>query len=112
MRLLVEVEADQVRHEGVDRLVVGDAGARRVRERDVAGAVGVHQARDAERAVAPEGERVEEVVVDAPVDHVDALAALGGAHEHVIVLDHQVAALDQRDAHLARRGTSARSRPS
>ena len=31
------------RHVGVDRLVVGDAGAERVGERDVAGAIGVEQ---------------------------------------------------------------------
>ena len=74
-RLLAEVEADHLRHVGIDRLVVGDAGADRVGERDVAGAVGVEQPGHAEQAVLPEGERVEEVVVDAPVDDVDALHA-------------------------------------
>ena len=44
-RLLAEVVADHLRHVAVDRLVVGDAGAGRVRERDVARAVGVEQAR-------------------------------------------------------------------
>jgi hypothetical protein len=34
------------------------------------------------------------------VDHVDAFQALGGAHEHLIVLDDEVAALDQLDAEL------------
>ena len=49
-----------------------------------------------------EGERVEEVVVDAPVDHVDLALAVRPAHEDVIALDEEVAALDERHAHLAR----------
>ena len=79
-RLLAEIELHDRRHVAVDRLVVGDAGADRVGERDVAGLVGRHQARHAERGIRPEGERIEEVVVDAPVDHVDALRPLGRAH--------------------------------
>jgi hypothetical protein len=39
-RLLAEIEADDLRHVAVDRLVVGDAGADRIGERDVAGLVG------------------------------------------------------------------------
>ena len=57
---------------GVERLVVGDAGADGVGERDVAGAIGVEQAGDAEVRVAAERQRIEEVVVDAAVDDVDA----------------------------------------
>jgi hypothetical protein len=72
-RLLVEVEADHRGHVRVDRLVVGHAGADRVREGHVAGPVGVEQARHPEQAVLPERERIEEAVVDAPVDHVDTL---------------------------------------
>ena len=73
-RLLAEVEADHLRHVRIDRLVVGDAGADRVGER--------HAARRDTRRTGPgtpsiesgaERERVEEVVVDAPVDHVHAL---------------------------------------
>jgi hypothetical protein len=71
-RLLVEVEPDHRGHVRVDRLVVGDARADGVRKRHVARAVGVQETRDAERAVRPEGERVEVVVVDASVDDVDA----------------------------------------
>ncbi len=99
-RLLAEVELDHLRHERIDRLVVGDAGADRVRERHVAGAVGAEQARAAERRVGAERERVEEVVVDAAVDHVDALGALRRAHVDEVVLDEQVLPLDQLDAHL------------
>ena len=100
-RLLAEVEADHLRHVRVDRLVVGDAGADRVGERHVAGAIGVEQAGHAEQAVLAEGERVEEVVVDAPVDDVDALHAPRRAVEDAVAVDDEIARLDDLDAHLA-----------
>ena len=56
-----------------------------------------HQARNAERRVRPEGERIEEVVVDAAVDHIDALEALRGAHVCERAPDDDVAALHQLD---------------
>ena len=99
-RLLAEIELHDLGHVAVDRLVVGDAGADRVGERDVAGMVARHQAGHAERGIGAEGERIEEVVVDAAIDHVDALGPLGGAHEDELVLDEQVAPLDQLDAEL------------
>ena len=100
-RLLGEVVADDVRHVGVDELVVGDAVADRVGERDVAGAGGVDQARAAEHRVGPEVHRVEELVVDPAVDHVHRLEALGGPHHHPAAAALEVAALDQLDAHRA-----------
>jgi len=44
--------------------------------------------------------RIDEVVVDATVDHVDLARALRGAHVDELVLDEQVAAFDQFDAEL------------
>ena len=46
-------------------------------------------------------QRVEVVVVDAPVDDVDARLAAGGAHVQDVVAADQVAPLDELDAHLA-----------
>jgi hypothetical protein len=43
LRFLAEVEADHLRHVGVDRLVVGDTGADGVGQRDMAGAIGGQQ---------------------------------------------------------------------
>ncbi len=100
-RLLAEVVADHLGHVGVDRLVVGDAGADRVGQRNRARAVGADQARDAEQRVRPELERVDEVVVEAAVDRVDARESLGGAHVDDVVAHDEVAGLDQLDAHLA-----------
>ncbi len=73
----------------------------RVGQRHVALAVHVDQPRHAEEAAAAEGERIEEVVVDPAVDHVDLLLAVRAAHEDVVALDEEVAPLDERHAHLA-----------
>ena len=73
-----------------------------VRDRHVAGAGRVQDARAAEHGVGAELERIEIVVVDAAVDHVDALLARGRPHEHALVAAHEIATLDQLDAHLAR----------
>ena len=50
----------------------------------------------------PELERVDEVVVQAPVDGVHALQAVGRAHVDDVVADDEVGRLDELDAHLAR----------
>ncbi len=100
-RLLAQVIPDDPRHVGVDRLVVGDPGADRVGERDVAGAIGPHQPGHAEQAVRPERFGIEKIVVDPAVDHVDRGEARSRLHEHPIVFDDQVVALDQRDTELA-----------
>ena len=87
---------------GVQRLVVGEPRADRVGKRDVACAVRVQQPRDAEMRVRPERQRIEKVVVDAAVDHVHALQPRGRPHVDDVVVDEEVAAFDERDAHLAR----------
>ncbi len=98
-RFLGEVVADQVGNVGVDQLVVGDAVADRVGQRDVAGAGSGDQPCAAEHRVRTELGRVEELVVDPPVDHVHGLEALGGADRDASVVAQQVAALDELDAH-------------
>ncbi len=102
-RLLAEVEPDHVRHEAVDGLVVGDAGTERVGDRDAPGSVGAHEARHAEQRVGPELQRVDEVVVEAPVDGVGALEPARGAHVQDVVADDQIRGLDELDAHLPRK---------
>ena len=74
----------------------------RVRDRDVAGAVGVEEAGRAEHRLAPEDQRVEEVVVDPAVDHVHALQPARRAHEDDVLVADEVAPLHQLDPHLAR----------
>ncbi len=74
----------------------------RVRERDAAGAVRGEQARDTDHRVLAERQRIEEVVVHPPVDHVDAPRAARRAHEHGVVLDEEILPFDQFHAHLLR----------
>ena len=99
-RILAEIEFDEVRHIAVERLVVGDAGADCIGDGHIACQIGAHKARDPQHRGRIEHQRVEEVVVDATVDDVDALRPAGRAHEHDVVGDEEVAALDQFDAEL------------
>ena len=96
-----EVVLDDVGDVGVESLVVGDAGAEGVGEGDVAGAVRIEEAGDAEDGVAAEGEGVDEVVVDAAIDDVDSPQAGGRPHIDDVVVGDEVAAFDELDAHLA-----------
>jgi hypothetical protein len=107
-RLLVEVEADHVRHAVADRLVVGDAGADGVGDRDGALAVGADEPGHAERGVGAELERVDEVVVQAPVHRVDALQTVRRAHVEDVVAHDEVARLHELDAHLRARNACSK----
>ena len=68
----------------------------------ISGAIGVEESRNAEAGIAPEAERVEEIVIDAAIDDVDAAQSGGGAHVDDVVVNEQVAAFDEFDAHLLR----------
>ena len=98
-RVLAQVVADQVGHVGVDQLVVGDAVADGVGQGDPARPDGVDQPGHAEHRVAAEEDRVEEVVVEAAVDDVDAAQPGGRAHVDLAAPALQVAALHELDAH-------------
>ena len=68
---------------------------------DVAGLPRPHQTGHAEHRVGIEGLGIEEQVVDASVDHVDALESLHRLHvDAFVVADDQVGALHQFGAHL------------
>ena len=99
--LFGQVELDDRRHVRVERLVVGHPGPDGIGDGDVTGTVGIEQSRHAERRVGPERERVDEVVVDPAIDHVYTPRAAGGPHVDDVVVDEQIASLDQLDAHLA-----------
>lgn len=100
-RVFAEVEADHVRHVGIDRLVVGHPGTDRVGQHQVAGPVGGQQAGHAEQRIRVERQRVEEGVVDPSVDHVHRLRSGRRAHVDPLVADEQIGAFDQFHAHLA-----------
>ena len=62
--------------------------------------VGVDQPGHPDQRVGAAVERVDEVVVDAPVDDMHRLQAPRGAHEHAILVHHQITAFHQLHAHL------------
>ena len=101
-RVLAQVVADDARHVGIHRLVVGDAGADRVGDRHRAAPPRLHQPAHAQLAVGTERVGIEEIVVQPPVDRVHRREPRRGAHPDRAVLDQQVLPLDQRHAHLAR----------
>ena len=101
-RLFALVVADHVRDVGVDDFVIGHAVAWGIGERDAAISVGFHQSRDAEEGIGAEGFGIEEIIVHAAVDDVDAFETPGGAHEDVAADDDEVAPFDELDAHLLR----------
>jgi hypothetical protein len=82
------------------RLVVGDPGARGIGDGHPAGAVDIHDPRYAQHAGGVEGQRIEKLVVDTAIEHVDRLVTAGRAHREASVDDAQVTALDQLRAHL------------
>ena len=97
-----EVIADEVGQVGVHELVVGDTVADRVGNGDVAEAGREHEARGAQHRVGPKLQRVQKLVVNATVDHIDAHRTCGRSHPHPATRAEQVATFDQLDAHQAR----------
>ena len=86
----------------INDLVVGDAGADRVRQADVSVAIRVDQTRHAEARVFPEDLRIKEVVIDSAINDIDRLQTLRRAHENLAVMCDQIAAFDDFDSHRAR----------
>ena len=67
-RVFIQKITDDARNVRVQPLVVGHARARRVGEHQVPGAVGVEEAGGPEHGVFPEGDRIQKIVVDPPVE--------------------------------------------
>ena len=100
-RFLAEIETDHRGDIVVGDLVVGDAGAEGVGEVHIPLAVGVDDARHAEHGVLAKDCRVEEIVINPAVDHIDLLEAFRGLHENPRVLNDEILAGDDLDAHCA-----------
>ena len=101
-RLFAHEEADDLRHIGIDRLVVGHARADSVCQGHGPRPIGRHQPRHPKRRVRPEGQRIEVIVVNPAIDNIDLLPPLGRAHEDLAVVDEQIAPLDQIHAQFVR----------
>ncbi len=101
-RFLAQIVANHCRRVGEDRLVVGDSGADRVGQRRVAGTQDGSQAGDAQQGIGTENDRIEEVIIDAAIQDVDAAKTMNRLHEQFVIDAYEVASLDEFDAHLLR----------
>ena len=90
------------RHEAHQRARLDEARARHVRHHGVAVAHRRNEARHAEARCAVQFERIDEIGIDAPPDHVGALQARDGAHMGEPVMHDEIVALDQQEAEIAR----------
>ena len=98
-RALAGVEFDDLGHVAVNCLVVGNPRARRVGDGDPARAIDIHDPRHAKRAFRVEVQRVEEIVIDTTVKHVDRFVACGGAHRDAPVNHAQIVPFDKLHPH-------------
>jgi hypothetical protein len=100
--LLTQVEADHVRYEGAHRFVVGDSIAGSVRDGDVPRRPGSQETAYAEEAVRTKRLRIEEGIVDPPINDVHALEAARRTEEDFVVIDAEIGAVHELEAHRAR----------
>ncbi len=98
-RVFVQVILDDIWHIGIDDLVIGHSGTRGIGQANIAFQPGLHQAFHTQDRFRVEYRRIQELVIDAAVDHVHGRQAVNGFHEDMIVLNHQVTTLDQFGAH-------------
>ena len=99
--ILVEVVADHLGHIRIDELVVGDAVSDRVRHRHPTGPRSVHEPWTTDEGLRPELQRVEVLVVHAPVDDMDRYLAVGGLQVHVHAVAGEVPPLYEMNSHQA-----------
>ncbi len=80
--------------------MIGDARAHGIGQRDPARLVHRHQPWYTQRRIGTKCQRIEEIVIDTPIDHINAPRSAGGAHVDVVVVDKQVLSFYQFNAHL------------
>ena len=102
LQRLAEQLAAELRQEAEQRARLEHARAERIGEQHVAAPRAVGEAGDAERGVGAQLERIAVVVVLAAHDRVHALQAVDRLQPDAVVAHREVAALDQREAEVAR----------
>ena len=100
-RILAKVVPDEVGQVGVDELVIGNPIADRIGDGHIAEACREQQARAAEHRIRAKLQRIEKLVVDPTVNHIDTPWTGCGAHPYPSAGAEQVAAFDQLDTHQA-----------
>ena len=106
-QLFAEQTRRQVGQEAEQCARLQHAGARHVGDHDAGLAHNVDQAGNAEMRGSVEFERIKEIGIDPPQQHVEALQARDGANMDAVAADGEVVAFDQHEAEIARkRGVS------
>ncbi len=100
-RIFTGVVTDDLGDISVNHLVIGDTRSRGVGQGNPAGFVRFHDTRNAEHGIGTEDLRVDEVVVDPPVDDIHPLGAFCGALVNGAVRNEEIASFDQLDPHLS-----------
>ena len=99
-RLLAQIELHHARNIGVDHFVVGHASSGRVGQGHLTGLINLHQPAHPKHGIASKHLRIQEIIVNPPVNDIHAFEAAGGAHADAVIDHHEVTALDQFNAHL------------
>ena len=86
-RFFGQVKTNHVGDERVNRFVIRHARANCVGQCDVTGAVAIEQTRHAERGIRAKRQRIEKIVVNPTVNHIDAFRTVGRAHIHMQIID-------------------------
>ena len=101
-RFLAEVILNDARHKIIDHLVIGHSGADGICQRDISRAIGIHQSRHPKHRIFSKHHRIDEVVINAPVNHIHPPQAARGAHVNKLVHHHEVTPFNDVDAHFPR----------
>ena len=85
--VFVQVVADNIRDVGVNDLVIGDPAAGRIGDADITSAPRAHETRNTQHGLAIERLRIQEQIVDPPVDHIYLLEAVDGQLEPSLMFE-------------------------
>src|SRR6266702_2896252 len=100
-RLFTEVVANDGGDISVDGLIVGYPRANGISQCNISGAVRIQQAGYSQCRARFKGERIKVVIINTPVDDINAPQTSGRAHINNVIMHEQIAPLNQFDAHLA-----------
>ena len=69
-RVLIEIMFDDLRCVSIDSLIIGNPGARRIGNHNIARAIGVHQTGDAKGGIGSKRQGINKGIVDAAINHI------------------------------------------
>ena len=94
-RFLVEIVAHHIRHISIHALVVGNPGARSIRQSNIPPLAGVQQPGRPQQRIGAKSQRVYKVIVNPAVDDIHPAQPFGSPHIDDAVADGKIAPLHQ-----------------